>query len=118
MVFRTDRERIEILEEHVARLENELAVAGALPIFAVQAVLDEMVDRRLLASEVRTAIFETIRDGLSTVRVGSAKIGFGAMGAMPTYRRFSALKHGETPRPERARKETLRVREQKPGIDQ
>lgn len=81
----TTNERLDKLETTVIELRAALQIAGALPVFAVQAVLDQMVDEQLLAASTRTEIFGRIRKELSVVSVGSAEIARGARNAIPYY---------------------------------
>lgn len=81
----TPTERITKLEEEVGELRAMFYIAGALPIFAVQSVVDQMVDEQILPAATRTEIFGRIRSGLSTIKAGSTELAMGASRALPRY---------------------------------
>lgn len=121
--MRTPNERLAQLEQDIVELRGKLRTAGAFPITAIAAVLDQMVDERLLPADTRAEIWGRIRQDIPTFRIECTEIADGATYALPhsqtkaereashAFRRDLARDH------ERLRREILSPKPPKDGAD-
>lgn len=102
----TDQQRIKRLEDDVAELHSGIRAVSALSVLAIQSVLDQMVDERLLAPTTRAEIFKRITGEAGLLSAVSELVSRSARAAIPAH--IETLKHPTFPRTERERKPLLR----------